>query len=168
MEICRQSCRNIIRDDEGQLKVAGFGSLSLSKVSEDKVQMAQPVTKFDNVYIAPEVYKNEPFDRSVDVFAFGLILYEMIEGAPAFHPKPQEEAAKMICLEGLRPPFKNKPKYYPSDVKELIQECWDPMPSVRPTFAEIIVRLNKIHASCAKQGSWRDTFKLPWKQTGER
>ncbi|AQK72493.1 Integrin-linked protein kinase family [Zea mays] len=156
------SPKNIIRDDEGQLKVAGFGSLSLSKVSEDKVQMAQPVTKFDNVYIAPEVYKNEPFDRSVDVFAFGLILYEMIEGAPAFHPKPQEEAAKMICLEGLRPPFKNKPKYYPSDVKELIQECWDPMPSVRPTFAEIIVRLNKIHANCAKQGSWRDTFKLPW------
>lgn len=44
----------------------------------------------------------------------------------------------------------------------LIQECWDPMPSVRPTFAEIIVRLNKIHANCAKQGSWRDTFKLPW------
>jgi hypothetical protein len=29
--------------------VAGFGSLSLSKVSEDKVQMAQPVTKFDSM-----------------------------------------------------------------------------------------------------------------------
>lgn len=168
MDIYHQSCRNIVRDDEGQLKVAGFGSLSLTKVSEDKVQMAQPVAKLDNVYIAPEVYKNEPFDRSVDVFAFGLILYEMIEGTPAFHPNPQEEAAKMICLEGSRPTFKNKPKYYPSDVKELIQECWDPTPSVRPTFAEIIVRLNKIHASCAKQGRWRDTFKLPWKQTGER
>lgn len=121
-----------------------------------------------DVYIAPEVYKNEPFDRSVDVFAFGLILYEvrkaiqstckesrltlcwiladvslrwteilsfsrlhclpvlwmalvqMIEGTPAFHPNPQEEAAKMICLEGSRPTFKNKPKYYPSDVKEWV------------------------------------------------
>ncbi|CAD6243652.1 unnamed protein product [Miscanthus lutarioriparius] len=159
------SPKNIVRDDEGQLKVAGFGSLSLTKVSEDKVQMAQPVGKLDNVYIAPEVYKNEPFDRSVDVFAFGLILYEMIEGTP-FHPKPQEEAAKMICLEGSRPTFKNKPKYYPSDVKELIQECWDPTPSVRPTFAEIIVRLNKIQASCTKQGRWRDTFKLPWYISG--
>jgi hypothetical protein len=48
----------------------------------------------------------------------------------------------------------------------LIQECWDPTPSVRPTFAEIIVRLNKIHASCAKQGRWRDTFKLPWYISG--
>ncbi|OEL31942.1 hypothetical protein BAE44_0007040 [Dichanthelium oligosanthes] len=166
MEICHQSCRNIVRDDEGQLKVADFGSLSLIKASEDKLQMAQPMTQLDSVYIAPEIYRNEPFDRSVDVFAFGLILYEMIEGSPAFHPKPQEEAAKMICLEGLRPQFKNKPKYYPNDVKELIQECWDPAPSVRPTFAEIIVRLNRIHASCAKQARWRDTFKLPWYISG--
>jgi len=48
----------------------------------------------------------------------------------------------------------------------LIQECWDPTPSVRPTFAEIIVRLNKIQASCTKQGRWRDTFKLPWYISG--
>ncbi|GJN21544.1 hypothetical protein PR202_gb09029 [Eleusine coracana subsp. coracana] len=32
---------------------------------------------FGCVYIAPEMYRNEPFDRSVDVFAFGLILYEV-------------------------------------------------------------------------------------------
>jgi hypothetical protein len=42
----------------------------------------------------------------------------MIEGLPAFHPKPREEAAKMISSEGLRPLFQNKPKSYPEDVKE--------------------------------------------------
>jgi len=49
-----------------------------------------------------------------------LLVVQMIEGTHAFHPKSQEEAAKMICLEGLRPPFKNKPKNYPSDVKEWV------------------------------------------------
>lgn len=44
----------------------------------------------------------------------------------------------------------------------LIEECWDPEPSVRPTFSEIIVRLDKIVANCSKQGWWKDTFKLPW------
>ena len=29
------------------------------------------------VYTAPEMYRNGTFDRSVDVFAFGLILYEV-------------------------------------------------------------------------------------------
>lgn len=49
-----------------------------------------------------------------------LLMVQMIEGTPPFHPNPQEEAAKMICLEGLRPQFKNKPKYYPNDVKEWV------------------------------------------------
>jgi hypothetical protein len=42
----------------------------------------------------------------------------MIEGAPPFHPKPPEEVAKMICIEGSRPSLKNKVKSYPSDLKE--------------------------------------------------
>jgi len=42
------SPKNIVRDDEGQLKVAGYGSLNLIKVSEDKLQMAQPVTQLDS------------------------------------------------------------------------------------------------------------------------
>ena len=92
-----------------------------------------------------------------------------------------------MCLEGKRPPFKIKTKHYPLDLKEfvnfkvkkqsftlilklsnyhgvcrLIEECWDPQPVVRPTFYQVIVRLNKIVAHCSKQGWWKDTFKLPW------
>lgn len=44
----------------------------------------------------------------------------------------------------------------------LIEECWDPEPVVRPTFSEIIVRLDKIVANFSKQGWLKDTFKLPW------
>jgi len=95
----------------------------------------------------------------------------------------------MMCLEGKRPTFKIKTKHYPPDLKELvyfklkirsssfslilkrsnyrslcrlIEECWDPTPVVRPTFSQVIVRLNKIVANCSKQGWWKDTFKLPW------
>ncbi|KAL9683398.1 hypothetical protein QQ045_015220 [Rhodiola kirilowii] len=32
------------------------------------------------LYIAPVIYKDVAFDRSVDAYSFGLILYEMIEG----------------------------------------------------------------------------------------
>lgn len=144
--------------------MAGFGLIKLSKICPDKAKLAHP-TEIDisNLYMAPEVYKDEIFDRSVDVYSFGLIVYEMIEGAPAFHPKAPEEAAKILCLEGKRPSLRNKAKNYPSDFKELIEECWDSNTAVRPTFFEIIVRLDKTYATCAKQGWWKDTFKLPWK-----
>jgi hypothetical protein len=44
----------------------------------------------------------------------------MIEGIPPFHPKPAEEALKLLCLEGKRPTFKIKTKSYPPDLKELV------------------------------------------------
>eukprot|EP00262_Sarcandra_glabra_P016523 TRINITY_DN5425_c0_g1_i1.p1 TRINITY_DN5425_c0_g1~~TRINITY_DN5425_c0_g1_i1.p1 ORF type:complete len:474 (+),score=75.30 TRINITY_DN5425_c0_g1_i1:735-2156(+) len=163
---CDLKPKNILLDSGGQLKVSGFGLIKVSKMPPDKAKLAQPGSHVDrsSLYIAPEVYRDEIFDRSVDAFSFGLILYEMFEGVAAFHPmSPPEEIAKLICLEGKRPPFKNKSKNYPTDLKELIEECWAPEPIVRPTFSEIIVRLDKIVANCAKQGWWKDTFKLPWK-----
>lgn len=30
-----------------------------------------------DLYVAPEIYKDEIFDRSVDAFSFGLIVYEV-------------------------------------------------------------------------------------------
>ncbi|KAI8537230.1 hypothetical protein RHMOL_Rhmol09G0008300 [Rhododendron molle] len=156
--------RNILLDSGGQLKVAGFGLIKLSKLSSDKAKLLQSDAQIDrsSLYLAPEVYRDEIFDRSVDVYSFGLILYEMLEGVQPFHPRSTEDAAKLMCLEGKRPPFKTKSKHYPPDLKELIEECWDPETVIRPTFSEIIIRLDKIVANCSKHGGWKDTFKLPW------
>ncbi|KAI3930338.1 hypothetical protein MKW92_050005 [Papaver armeniacum] len=161
---CDLKPKNILLDSAGQLKVAGFGLIKLSKISPDKAKIAH-ADAFDgpSSYRAPEIYKDEIFDRSVDAFSFGLILHEMIEGTPPFHPKPVDEVARMICLEGMRPPLKTKSRTYPPDLKELIEECWDAESVVRPTFSEIIVRLDRIVANCSKHGWWKDTFKLPWK-----
>ncbi|XP_002529820.2 integrin-linked protein kinase 1 isoform X1 [Ricinus communis] len=161
---CDLKPKNVLLDSGGQLKVAGFGLIRLSKISPDKAKIA-PGTLIDpsNIYAAPEVFKEDIFDRSVDTYSFGVILYEMIEGVLPFHPKSNEEAVKLMCLEKKRPPFKSKSRSYPPDLKELVDECWHPEPLARPTFSEIIVRLDKIVSHCSKQGWWKDTFKLPWK-----
>lgn len=163
---CDLKPKNILLDNGGQLKITGFGLVRLSKIAPNKAKLQQAAAKVgpSNLYVAPEVYNDEIFDKSIDAFSFGLILYEMIEGAPPFHPKAPEEVSKMICREGLRPPFKlAKSKGYPTDLRELIEECWDREPVVRPSFLEVIVRLDKIVANCSKHGWWKDTFKFPWK-----
>ncbi|VFQ88285.1 unnamed protein product [Cuscuta campestris] len=157
-----QSARNILLDDGGLLKVAGFGLLRLSKISPEKAKLVQPhAYDRSSYYVAPEIYRDDIFGRSVDVYSFAIILYEMMEGCPPFHPKLPEEAAKLLCIEGKRPSFKTKSKY-PPDLKELIEECWDPEPAVRPTFSQIIARTDKIVTNCSKHGWLKDTFKLPW------
>ncbi|THU46193.1 hypothetical protein C4D60_Mb09t02360 [Musa balbisiana] len=148
-------------------KVAGFGSIKMLKISPDRYKLVNPMADTNSSYAAPELYKNEIFDKSVDSFSFGLILYEMIEGIPAFrtHTKAPEDVAKMICLEGSRPILKTRSKNYPADLNELIEECWDHQPMVRPTFSEIILRLDKMYANCPRN-RWKDNFKLPWYEIG--
>ncbi|CAH2063487.1 unnamed protein product [Thlaspi arvense] len=161
---CDLRPKNILLDRGGQLKISGFGLLKLSKTSEDNARVVnQAHIDKSNYYIAPEIYKDETFDKRVDVHSFGVILYEMTEGVSIFHPKPPEEVAESICVDGKRPIIKTKSKSYPPELKELIEECWHPEISMRPIFSEIIIRLDKIVASCSKQGWWKDTFKFPWK-----
>lgn len=159
---CDLKPKNILLDCGGLLKVAGFGLIRMSNISPDRAKLLQPeMIDRASLYRAPEIYKDEIFDRTVDVYSYGVMLYEMLEGVPPFHPKPAEEVAKMMCLEGKRPTFKTK-RNYPSEIRELIEECWSPESVTRPTFSEIIVRLDRIVANCSKNGWWKDTFKLPW------
>nr|AAT94403.1 ankyrin protein kinase [Brassica napus] len=162
---CDLKPKNIMLDNGGLLKVAGFGLISFEKLSSDKSKVLNHGAHIDlsNYCVAPEVYRDEIFDRSADSYSFGVVLYEMIEGVQPFHPKPPEEAVKLMCLEGRRPSFKAKTKSCPEEMRELIEECWDVKAVVRPTFSEIIVRLDRIFVQCSKQGWWKDTFKFPWK-----
>ncbi|KAL8160325.1 hypothetical protein V2J09_001862 [Rumex salicifolius] len=154
---------NILLDNGGHLKIAGFGLRKLSTISHDKFKLPQPVTSFGlaGLYLPPEVHNDEIFDKSIDVYSFAVILYEMIEGMHPFYPKSPIEATKIMCTEGRRPPFK-KLKHFPPELKQLTEECWSMNPSARPSFAEIILRLDKVVASASKQGWWKDTFKLAW------
>ncbi|KMZ58520.1 Protein kinase family protein [Zostera marina] len=118
---CDLNPTNVLLDIAGQCKISGFGLIKMSRISSDKEKLANYASDIDtsSLYIAPEVYRNEVFDRSADAFSFGLILYEIIARAPAFHPKAPEDVAMMISLQGLRPSFKTKIKSCPLDLKEI-------------------------------------------------
>lgn len=132
---------NILRDDSGHLKVADFGVSRLLTVKEDR-----PLSCLEAScrYIAPEVFKNEDYDTKVDVFSFALILQEMIEGCPPFSTKQDNDVPK-VYASGDRPPFRAQHKHYAHGLKDLIEDCWNDEPAKRPTFRQIITRLESIH-----------------------
>ncbi|XP_022724402.1 serine/threonine-protein kinase STY17-like isoform X2 [Durio zibethinus] len=143
--------RNILRDDSGHLKVADFGVSKLLTVKEDK-----PLTSLETSYryVAPEVFKNDDYDTKVDVFSFALILQEMIEGYPPFSTKQENEVPKAYA-SGNRPPFKASGKHYAHGLKELIEDCWNENPAKRPTFRQIITKLECIHISFGHKKHWK-------------
>ncbi|KAL3341046.1 hypothetical protein AABB24_025553 [Solanum stoloniferum] len=146
---------NILRDDTGHLKVADFGVSKLLKVTK-RVKENKPLTYEDSYrrYVAPEVFRNEEYDTKVDVFSFALILQEMIEGYPPFHAKEENDVPKLYAAKE-RPPFKAPAKFYAHGLKELIEECWNDKPTERPSFKQIIPRLEFIYKKFDHNKRWK-------------
>ncbi|KAK8664627.1 hypothetical protein V6N13_084405 [Hibiscus sabdariffa] len=142
---------NILRDDSGHLKVADFGVCKLLTVREVK-----PLTCLETScrYVAPEVFKTYDYDTKVDVFSFALILHEMIEGCPPFCTKQDNEVPKAYASRE-RPPFRAPSKCYAHGLKELIEDCWNEKPAKRPTFRQIIKRLESILDSFSHKKCWK-------------
>ncbi|CAB78897.1 protein kinase-like protein [Arabidopsis thaliana] len=143
--------RNILRDDSGHLKVADFGVSKLVTVKEDKPFTCQDISCR---YIAPEVFTSEEYDTKADVFSFALIVQEMIEGRMPFAEKEDSEASEAYAGKH-RPLFKAPSKNYPHGLKTLIEECWHEKPAKRPTFREIIKRLESILHHMGHKRQWR-------------
>lgn len=142
---------NILRDDSGHLKVADFGVSKFLTVKEDRPLTCQEASCR---YVAPEVFRDKEYDTKVDVFSFALILQEMIEGHPPFTGTHANEVPKVYAANE-RPPFTASSKHYARGLKDLIEECWNEKPAKRPTFRQIIRRLESIHNSIGHRRHWK-------------
>ncbi|XP_052294688.1 serine/threonine-protein kinase STY8-like [Citrus sinensis] len=99
-------------------------------------------------YMAPEVYRRESYGKSVDVFSFALIVHEMFQGGPSNRADTAVQVADRRAYEDSRPALSS---LYPEPIKALLRECWHKNPDRRPTFEEIIFRLEAIQESFQKK-----------------
>ena len=95
---------NILLDREGHIKVTDFG---LSKEGLFEKKLTYTMLGGGRSYQLPEVLAEAPYDKSVDLYLYGLLAYEMLTGSPAFPPDTPspglEEAIKasQYSKEGL-------------------------------------------------------------------
>jgi hypothetical protein len=92
--------------ENGYVKIGDYG---LSKAISASHRSAQTVTVGTLHYMAPEV-GNGCYDRSVDIYALGALLYEMLTGQPPFFGvSPAEVLMKHITapvkVDGIEEPF---------------------------------------------------------------
>ena len=79
---------NIMVDDEGRVKVIDFGIAFLAGARRlTFANLSQVMGTPD--YISPEQLKSQPGDRRSDLYAMGVMLYEMLSGKTPFSgPNP--------------------------------------------------------------------------------
>jgi len=97
-------------------------------------------------YMAPEVFRHEPYNSSVDVYSYSMIMFQLFEFQPPFSGMDPIEAARQAALYDLRPQFiaLQGPGVAKSDIKALIERCWSANAENRPSFEQIVLRLEEI------------------------
>jgi len=82
--------------ENGYVKIGDYG---LSKLISDNVHSGQTITVGTVNYMAPEISAG-CYDRSIDIYALGILLYEMLTGGvPFFGSSPGEVLMKHIMAE---------------------------------------------------------------------
>lgn len=133
---------NLLIDHSGVLKVADFGLSKIrpNKTSNEKDTFMMTGETGSYRFMAPEIYKHQSYNETVDVYSYGMILFYLLDGKPPWPTLNGLVAARKAAEEGDRPII---PRNWDNRVQILLQECWDENASVRPSFHRIVQALRK-------------------------
>jgi eukaryotic-like serine/threonine-protein kinase len=92
-------------------------------------------------YMAPEQAAADPSaDHRADIYALGIVAYEMLVGSPPFHGRTPQ-ALLAAQLTELPPPLASRRYDVPVELSALIMKCLEKDPADRPRAATDILRL---------------------------
>ena len=127
----------------------------LARVTESGIYDANQEAKFPIRWSAPEVLTERKVSRASDVWSFGIVLWEILEGKmPYYDLLNNAEVIELVCNQHKTPARPTKRYPYPDDLYDVIlMSCWKEDPSLRPTFDELFVMLDDLEQRCGKQQS---------------
>jgi len=123
---------NVLMNSKGEFKLADFGMA---------VQLTNQTASLKTVvgspyWMAPEILLERNYGKEVDVWSFGCVVMEMVDGVPPYFQYPPEKATKLIVENGA-PPLRNAERAS-SEVKDFISRCLEFDPRRRTTVDQLI------------------------------
>ena len=89
-------------------------------------------------YMAPELLDSNTVTEETDVYAYALVIWEVLTGDIPWRGLNPVQVAMQILTKQARPAV---PEGAPADLVALMVRCWAHEPDARPTFAAIKAEL---------------------------
>jgi serine/threonine protein kinase len=113
------SLSNILVSYDGGVKLVDFG---IAKAAASNVNTSTGTLKGKLAYMSPEQCRNESLDRRSDIFAMGIVLYEMATGSRLFAGASEYEIIQKIANTKIEPPNERCPEL-PDELCRIIMKA---------------------------------------------
>ncbi|MCY0987578.1 protein kinase [Nannocystis sp. ILAH1] len=154
--------RTTSRGDPDFIKVLDFGIAKFTAAADKDARVPKTATGVwmgTAEYMAPEMYRGEPPDARVDIYALGVLLYKLITGETPFRGSHLEVAVEQ-SRRGPRPPSERAPdREIPAEVDALVLRALAPelnsrtpsMAALRGEIAATLVSLTEESSSTDRE-----------------
>ncbi|XP_063170359.1 leucine-rich repeat serine/threonine-protein kinase 1 [Candoia aspera] len=88
-------------------------------------------------YQAPEIRPRIVYDEKVDMFSYGMVLYELLSGQRPILGQHQLQISKKLS-KGIRPVLGQPEEVQFHRLQALMMECWDTKPEKRPLATSVV------------------------------
>uniref|UniRef100_A0A8B9L7F4 Mitogen-activated protein kinase kinase kinase 12 n=1 Tax=Astyanax mexicanus TaxID=7994 RepID=A0A8B9L7F4_ASTMX len=151
---------NMLITHDDLVKISDFGTSKELREKSTKMSFAGTVA-----WMAPEVIRNEPVSEKVDIWSFGVVLWEMLTGEIPYKDVDSSAIIWGVGNNSLQLPL---PESCPDGFKILLKQCWNCKPRNRPSFRQILLHLDIASADVLStpqetyfksQAEWREEVK---------
>ncbi|KAF7129657.1 hypothetical protein RHSIM_Rhsim10G0054400 [Rhododendron simsii] len=149
---------NILLDKDWTAKISDFGLCKPGSTIHSQAHVSTDV-KGSFGYFDPQYFLTRRLTKKSDVYAFGVVMLEMLCGRPAVDMRVDEEQHSLVlwAKQGIKedkldqlidPSLRDQISAHHLKVfAEVANKCLDSLPKGRPTMADVVVRLKNALAS---------------------
>jgi serine/threonine-protein kinase len=109
---------NVLISKQGEVKVVDFG---LAKATSQLENTDPGVVKGKMSYLSPEAARGEEVDHRADIFAVGILLYEMLTGKRLFYGETDYQTVELVRNAKI-PPLKAQNPQVEPELEDVVRK----------------------------------------------